>query len=175
MAEIDWDEIIRAAKSKKAEEKEKKTLEKRLDRMEKLLEKAVEEKGGARTSRTEPQPEKQPSTPISQPPIKVKVHTEKLRGIGAKLGGGFSSKFRSGGDQKQQPKYSKYPKYPKDGKKDLSQSPFAFSKKRLLIAIILAAAVVGVGVVWANSTGNLDLKLTGLVPQVGLPVDRFLS
>ncbi len=42
MAEIDWDKIIKNAKKKKKEAEESKHIEKRLDRMERLLEKAVD-------------------------------------------------------------------------------------------------------------------------------------
>jgi len=44
MAEVDWDKIIKNAKKKKKEAEESTHIEKRLDRMERLLEKAVDSK-----------------------------------------------------------------------------------------------------------------------------------
>lgn len=41
MTEVDWDKIIKAAKSKKKEQKQSNNIEKRLDRMEKLLKKSM--------------------------------------------------------------------------------------------------------------------------------------
>lgn len=152
MAEIDWDEIIKAAKSKKKEKKGDKDLEKRLDRMEKLLEKAVDAKAGderARASKPEEAAEKVEE--VEARPERKEAESKK-------------SKLEKAGF-----KFVKVPKVkrlrisrPKT-KIKIPKMKLDLSDRKNVIALIVVIGIVLV--VALQVTGNLNFEFTGFTTQ----------
>ncbi len=173
MAEIDWDKIIKTEQSKKTEQKRKEDIENRLDRMEKLLEKAVETEHGEPKKAVPKKAPKVAVKKVAKKPARreadygkadferVEIDRAELERAGYKFVKVPKRRYARAGRRRRpmrarRPVRISMPKINARVKLDLSNK----RNLVLLIGIIAVAAIAAMA-----ATGNLNFDFTGFISQ----------
>jgi hypothetical protein len=159
MAEIDWDKIIKAARSRKEEEDKSTQLEKRLHRMEKILDKLASDKASGPHAQGESgQPQRQDYHPV------IQKHVESDRKDFAPKTGFSIPKF--GFNRKDNQEDSGKARHPSAISKLSIPAAISSPSRRTVAAVVAIAAVVVFSA--AFITGNLPSSIITDNPLTGL-------